>query len=118
MKFRFWNREDKHYTVNKEMSVTADGTVLFAGSEMLGEKYVAERFTGITDKNDTPIYEGDIVLFRAFTQERKEEVYFDYCGFYPFADIDPEDLFMDDVKYTGDYEVIGNIHENKELLEH
>lgn len=52
MKFRFWNREDKHYTVNKEMSVTADGTVLFAGSEMLGEKYVAERFTGITDKNE------------------------------------------------------------------
>lgn len=80
-----------------------------------------EQCTGLQDKNGILIYEGDIVKFYFDNDEIIGVIswsYDDPIGFY----INTTDYFKD--KYITDYdflkeeyEVIGNIHQNKELLE-
>lgn len=81
-----------------------------------------EQYTGLKDKNSKEIYEGDILKFRG----RAYEVKFDNYGQfymenknyhwlengYSFRSVDiwcAEGILV---------EIIGNIHENQELLEH
>lgn len=88
-------------------------------------------FTGLTDKNGTKIFEGDIIKYHLWDDKFDYcEVKFDYfyaatdsynggpaLGFY-LADIngnaDDIGFFKNMYKYI---EVIGNIHDNPELLE-
>lgn len=68
--------------------------------------------TGLTDRNGKTIFEGDIVLDTATGE--KYEILYNYGGFV-MADKNrffrSLSLYMDD-----DYEIIGNIYENPELL--
>lgn len=75
------------------------------------------RFTGLFDKEGERIFEGDIVRDIFLNSKKMYEVKFttDYnCGFEPFCEqihgghmlLEPEDC-----------EVIGNIHDNPELME-
>lgn len=88
------------------------------------------RYTGLTDKNGTKIFEGDIV-------SKKDEVYGrvfgtvcfgkyatingdqeTHVGFYIDWSKSKDDLLRRDIGFwTKRCEVIGNIHENPELLE-
>ena len=90
------------------------------------------QYTGLKDKNDKEIYEGDIVKIIRFARYNSElktvlktstcEVVFDKLQ-YLFHDTYKDDFiykFADiEYSYNGvkDIEVIGNIYENKELLE-
>ena len=75
------------------------------------------QFTGVTDKNGTKIFEGDIVRHIDTTRHVVEvvnsEVYFD-TEMLKFRFRYSNELFH--CQFNNELEVIGNIHDNKELL--
>lgn len=87
------------------------------------ENFVIQQFTGLLDKNDKEIYEGDIVTYEAGEPNRndgsfykgKSVVKFENGAFWPRPIKEEcEDSWYDyELK---DLEVIGNIFENPELL--
>ena len=77
---------------------------------------VLMQYIGLKDKNGTEIYTGDILSCR---QESYHEVIFEsYFATYKTKHLITgvvSDIYMDNM--NEDFEVIGNIHQNPELLE-
>jgi uncharacterized phage protein (TIGR01671 family) len=81
------------------------------------------QFTGLTDKNGTKVFEGDIVEVRCHSRWRHDiqrcEVAYGRDGFecrHHIGGIDT-DYYTYRVLFSKDVVVIGNIHDNPELLE-
>ena len=137
VKFRFWDEDLKTYKYDYYLIDTiGDLHDEYGGSDR--SEVIIEQYTGLEDKNGKEIYEGDIVRLDyeetkirnkpdvcegVFTeyQERHEgifEITFNknwaaFVLIIPDTNIVEESL--GDAKYS--VEVIGNIHENPELLE-
>lgn len=123
IKFRAWDKENKKMMKvsslsleNKEIAVRENGTYHFFRMQNLELMQCA----GLTDKNGTEIYEGDIVLVKlgGVSTWYKTVVKFKEGAFIASL-IDGEDyIYIFNRGFdNNDFEVIGNIYENKKLLE-
>ena len=121
IKFRAWDKENEKmmkvsslHLENKEISVKENGTFrLFRMQDLM-------QYTGVKDKNGKEIYEGDIV--KIIKSEGYGECYeqVKYTGKIEYCvsefRVQPLNLRLSDESIV-EIEVIGNIYENKNLLE-
>lgn len=117
------------------LNIWLDGTIEIANSERnyfpngIGtindseKRFILQQYTGLEDKNGKEIYEGDIVksanwLYRVGYGVETSS-FGNASGFY-FASNAPSlgKGFVDSTFNSLECEVIGNIYENPELLEH
>ena len=123
-KFRAWHTPFKGKKFGQEMKYGQAGR-LITHAEMSPDKYVLMQSTGLKDKNGVEIFEGDIVLFSVsdgFNHLDHEKAVVQASGCHSglickLVDLDLEYRIYYDPVFHTDYEVIGNIYENKELLE-
>ena len=75
------------------------------------------QFTGLLDKNGKEIYEGDIVA-NDFGNAYIVNMTVEWCtdGFWALHEIDGDDTMHFVADYLKEIEIIGNIHDNPELL--
>lgn len=104
IRFRIWD------TVLKTMMPDFDNWIDFH----------VMQFTGLTDKNGKEIYEGDIILegiTRKIILWKDGSFHIQVPGWKPNADMPTRPIWMDTLSPEGiQFEVIGNIYENPDLL--
>ncbi|WP_420329163.1 YopX family protein [Lactiplantibacillus plantarum] len=110
IKFRAWYMPFGKYGAMQEM-VFRRASHILALAEMEPEKYIPEQFTGLTDVNGKDIYEGDIL------ENRKYRSIVKFASGKFLADVVGTISRFDLIGETHGSKVIGNVHENPELLE-
>lgn len=122
IKFRAWDARDQKMTTLIDLGCNEEyGTAwLNPGIKALSDNGLnLMQYTGLKDKNGVEIYEGDILKedeYGGYWNPGGETHVVEYRegGFYPFLDYP---IYAQDLPIPGSTEVIGNIHENPELLE-
>jgi uncharacterized phage protein (TIGR01671 family) len=94
-----------------DLACSSYGRGITAIEEVLVDSETVGQYTGVKDKNGVKIFEGDIVEWFEFNgaERRVNDVVFAHGGFF----------FCNDSDTIGHYyglSVIGNIHDNPELL--
>lgn len=122
LKFRAWNTIIKEWATSlklkpnghiEDINYDSEGFYYF---EPEPDQYVIEQYTGLKDKNGKEVYEGDIVLAANHGRTPFVVIYREGdCSFLCNNELikDYAHLFK---AMPQCYEVIGNIHENPELL--
>lgn len=121
-------REIKFRAWHTPFSDKAFGQKFFYGNKVLSlhdmnpDRYVLEQYTGINDINGVEVYEGDIIKFHVVMLSPDDKV--GYVKYYPeygysimlsLGRVLRQEYWASGDKHT--IEVIGNIHENEELLQ-
>ena len=129
LKFRVWDKSVEHLY---EVQTLIDGGGVIGRYVLNGEMnyiqlcaddVIIEQYTGLKDKNGKPIYEGDIVKLGEDSYEVLFDSYGQFCienkklhwtkDCFSFNSVDVWNSKRDGLLV----EVVGNIHENPELLE-
>jgi|LakMenE18May11ns_1017448.scaffolds.fasta_scaffold8863777_1 hypothetical protein len=113
IKFRAWLSDSKNNS-NQQMIFSDNvGLSCFFDniSSWLGDVNKISQFSGLTDKNGTDIYEGDICIVNKKSQKWQIKWFQPYCG---FCLENKEEAYP--LNESNDIEIIGNIFENPELI--
>ncbi|WP_369526494.1 YopX family protein [Lacticaseibacillus paracasei] len=130
IKFRAWDKVHECYLYDVQGAYdTLSGHVKYGDGEnacydedcfgnfLDNDRYVVEQFTGIHDKNGREIYEGDVLDIGLRNQDGKPVIapvsYATYAAGY-VLDNGGNGIWQ---RLTEDCEVIGNIFEDKQLLD-
>ena len=112
-----WVEGYYHFALGKEARIYELGYVNFCPYELVHPETVGQ-FTGLTDKNGVKIFEGDVVRHTRYdgmeTISSNHEVYFD-IELLEFGIKQSTGLF--NCQFSVEFEVIGKIYDNPELLE-
>lgn len=125
IKFRAWNEKNKEMIYNINLLFSNHLNDCFEEYEECGLKIM--QYTGLKDKNGKEIYEGDIIRTHfSFSHEVTQEPFIiqwnkDKAMFEGVKQNPEQDEYLRSFSFFPEqrfiYEVIGNIHENPELLE-
>ena len=104
IKFRIWNKNKKRMIKRNTLCILC----VIEDGRLEKENFEIMQYTGVKDKNGKEIYEGDILKLN---DEIAKVIFCEGCFLLDIKDDD--NLFA----ISEDWEVIGNVYENPELLE-
>lgn len=122
IKFRAWDNAKKEWTLDIMECVSSRTGNIWMEPALKSHKVVIEQYTGLKDKNGKEIYEGDVI------QEEIDCGDDDIDGVYRYKVVWDEEtlcwslwpnygaIYKDLWETNALREVIGNVHENPELL--
>ena len=121
IKFRAWHKEEKIIgevlgidILHKEIFFSNEDVDCYEHTDFKDIELM--QYTGLKDKNNKEVYEGDIVKLRA-NHGIGVIKYYDEWGAFVVEYIKPRPLVVLGMNYyKEDIEILGNIYENSELI--
>lgn len=121
LKFRAWDKNTNDMVDVKTIDLEKDGSigciVDYNGINLDVSECILMQSTGLKDKNGVEIFEGDVLYYIPFESHINNSIVVFEKG--SFCKKMLRNGKLTSVKFidSEEYEVIGNIHENPELLE-
>lgn len=123
IKFRFWHKSANQFLYFEDPDIEInDGYGMFLvpikdyssiDCDGLQEKITFQQFTGLKDKNEIDVYEGDLIEYKFDDTSFKCIIKWENFG-WVMSDINDEGCIP--LVYIDTLQVVGNVFENSELL--